>query len=267
MSARVRRVRRGPRIRPGSAGPRRWRRATRRSARDRSSSPARVIPSKYRRDPGERPWTRVVLSADRHDRRHVDIATILAYYHCGPPEQRLDLGHTTWLGEPWVKGSRLTHMLISLPSPTARSSRSTSTPAATPASSERSRSPKTRRRSATSTASRPSSRASRTRASTTPTRAASRSDETRKPPHEPSRGAHRHLTTLSDRERPLIRGISSKYRRDFSWLDHHPRRPREQPQGRRPHIPKRRITVFTGVLGIWGSHRSCSTRSRRSRSG
>ena len=58
-----------------------------------------------------------VLAANAHDRRYVEIATILAYYHCGPPEQRLDHGHTTWLGEPWVKRSPLTHMLISLPYP------------------------------------------------------------------------------------------------------------------------------------------------------
>ena len=56
-----------------------------------------------------------VLSADSDDDRHVELLTVLAYYHAGPESQRLDWGHTVALGEPWLPGSKLTHELISLP--------------------------------------------------------------------------------------------------------------------------------------------------------
>lgn len=56
-----------------------------------------------------------VLSASERSRRHVEIVTITAFYHAGPADQRLDLGHTVEIGEPWVKGSACTHLLVGLP--------------------------------------------------------------------------------------------------------------------------------------------------------
>ncbi|RKQ88309.1 suppressor of fused protein SUFU [Solirubrobacter pauli] len=56
-----------------------------------------------------------ILSCTRDDERHVERLAILAHYHAGPPGQRLDLGHTTYAGEPWLPGSALTHDLIALP--------------------------------------------------------------------------------------------------------------------------------------------------------
>ena len=56
-------------------------------------------------------------------------------------------------------------------------------------------------------------------------------------------------------------------RRVLSWLDHHPRRPREQPQGRRPRHPEGRGSRSSRACRGRGSPRSCSTRSRPSRSG
>lgn len=52
-----------------------------------------------------------ILSAARDDER----LAILAYYHAGSPEQRLDFGHTTYAGEPWLSRPALTHDLIALP--------------------------------------------------------------------------------------------------------------------------------------------------------
>jgi len=40
-----------------------------------------------------------------------------ASYHCGPAEQRLDLGHSVPIGEPWLPGSACDHLLICLPYP------------------------------------------------------------------------------------------------------------------------------------------------------
>jgi Suppressor of fused protein (SUFU) len=40
---------------------------------------------------------------------------MLAYYHAGPEQQRLDIGHTVPIGEPWVPGSLCDGALISLP--------------------------------------------------------------------------------------------------------------------------------------------------------
>jgi hypothetical protein len=42
---------------------------------------------------------------------------MLAYYHAGPPENRLAHGHTVPIGKGWVDGSPLDHVLISLPYP------------------------------------------------------------------------------------------------------------------------------------------------------
>lgn len=56
-----------------------------------------------------------VLSANTSDLRHVEVLTMLAFYHAGPKRQRLDLGHIVPIGEPWVPGSLCDSELISLP--------------------------------------------------------------------------------------------------------------------------------------------------------
>jgi hypothetical protein len=56
-----------------------------------------------------------VLSANERSMRHVEILTILAYYHAGPENQRVNIWHTLDIGEPWTRGSQCTHLLISLP--------------------------------------------------------------------------------------------------------------------------------------------------------
>jgi hypothetical protein len=38
-----------------------------------------------------------------------------AYYHAGPPENRLGVGHTLPIGEGWVDGSTLESILVSRP--------------------------------------------------------------------------------------------------------------------------------------------------------
>jgi hypothetical protein len=38
-----------------------------------------------------------------------------SYYHAGPEHQRLDVGHTVPIGEPWLAGGTLNHLLVSLP--------------------------------------------------------------------------------------------------------------------------------------------------------
>lgn len=38
-----------------------------------------------------------------------------AYYHAGAPEHRLGVGHTVPIGQGWVSGSPLDHILVSLP--------------------------------------------------------------------------------------------------------------------------------------------------------
>ncbi|WP_204058609.1 suppressor of fused domain protein [Microbispora corallina] len=40
-----------------------------------------------------------------------------AYYHAGPPHQRLDHGHVVPIGRPWFAGSACDRYLISLPYP------------------------------------------------------------------------------------------------------------------------------------------------------
>jgi hypothetical protein len=42
---------------------------------------------------------------------------MLAYYHAGPDENRLGHGHTVPIGQGWVDGSPLNHVLISVPYP------------------------------------------------------------------------------------------------------------------------------------------------------
>jgi hypothetical protein len=58
-----------------------------------------------------------LMSAPHRTDRIVELLTIAAYYHCGPLNQRLDLGHTSPIGEPWLPGSACDHFLVSLPYP------------------------------------------------------------------------------------------------------------------------------------------------------
>jgi Suppressor of fused protein (SUFU) len=58
------------------------------------------------------------LLAPERDHRHALIVAMNAYYHANPDERyRLDVGHTVPLGEPWVPGSSLDHLLVSQPYP------------------------------------------------------------------------------------------------------------------------------------------------------
>lgn len=58
-----------------------------------------------------------VLTANRDSDRHVELLAVHAFYHTGPVQQRVDLGHTVFFGEPWVQGSALDHAVVSLPYP------------------------------------------------------------------------------------------------------------------------------------------------------
>lgn len=58
-----------------------------------------------------------ILTANQELDRCVELSAINAFYHAGPPSQRLDHGHTVNFGEPWLLGSILDHALISLPYP------------------------------------------------------------------------------------------------------------------------------------------------------
>jgi hypothetical protein len=40
-----------------------------------------------------------------------------AYYHCGPADQRLDIGHTVPIGEPWLDESACDTWLVEPPYP------------------------------------------------------------------------------------------------------------------------------------------------------
>jgi Suppressor of fused protein (SUFU) len=58
-----------------------------------------------------------LLAPERHQ-RHARIVAMSAYYHANPDQSyRLDVGHTVPLGEPWLPGSALDHLLVSLPYP------------------------------------------------------------------------------------------------------------------------------------------------------
>jgi hypothetical protein len=48
---------------------------------------------------------------------HAAILTITAYYHAGPADHRLGVGHTVPMGKPWMPGSLCNHVLVSLPYP------------------------------------------------------------------------------------------------------------------------------------------------------
>lgn len=54
---------------------------------------------------------------DAGDARAIELLTRHAFFHAGPREQRVAVGDTVFLGEPWVRGSACDHALISLPYP------------------------------------------------------------------------------------------------------------------------------------------------------
>jgi hypothetical protein len=60
------------------------------------------------------PRLEFVLVAPAQDTRHIELATMTAWYHL---KERLGLGHTLPIGEPWLPGSSCTSMLVSLPYP------------------------------------------------------------------------------------------------------------------------------------------------------
>jgi hypothetical protein len=41
----------------------------------------------------------------------VELVTMIAYYHAGPPTQRLEFGHTVPIGRPWLPDSACDHLL------------------------------------------------------------------------------------------------------------------------------------------------------------
>jgi hypothetical protein len=58
-----------------------------------------------------------VLTARTDDWQHLESMTMVAYYHAGPPHQRLDHSHVVPIGRPWVADSACDRYLISLPYP------------------------------------------------------------------------------------------------------------------------------------------------------
>jgi hypothetical protein len=58
-----------------------------------------------------------LLTSPTQDMRAVELLAMTAYYHAGLPTQRLDVGHTVPIGEPWLPGSRCDHLLVSVPYP------------------------------------------------------------------------------------------------------------------------------------------------------
>ena len=58
-----------------------------------------------------------VLATRERTLRAVSLLAVTAYYHAGPPAQRLDIGHTVRFGEPWLPGSPSDCALVSMPYP------------------------------------------------------------------------------------------------------------------------------------------------------
>jgi hypothetical protein len=58
-----------------------------------------------------------LLSAAAPSERLTELLAMTAHYHAGKPTQRLDLGHTVPIGEPWLPGSSCDHLLVSQPYP------------------------------------------------------------------------------------------------------------------------------------------------------
>jgi len=56
-----------------------------------------------------------VLSARNADQRHLELVSMAGYYHAGPKSQRLDVGHTLPIGEPWSVPGSLDHLFVSQP--------------------------------------------------------------------------------------------------------------------------------------------------------
>ena len=50
-----------------------------------------------------------------HSSAVMQLLGMVAYYHAGPPENRLGVGHLVPIGEEWVKGSKLESVLLALP--------------------------------------------------------------------------------------------------------------------------------------------------------
>jgi hypothetical protein len=61
-----------------------------------------------------------VLATTGFTRRAVELLAVTAHFHAGPPDQRLGLGHTINIGEPWLPGSACDFALLSLPYPWPR---------------------------------------------------------------------------------------------------------------------------------------------------
>lgn len=57
----------------------------------------------------------LVAADDSED--HITRLAMNAYYHAGPVGQRLGHGHTVPIGEGWVTGSHLDHLLLATPCP------------------------------------------------------------------------------------------------------------------------------------------------------
>ena len=56
-----------------------------------------------------------LLAAEQPAARHVELLAMVAHYHW--TGERLGVEHLFGIGEPWVEGSTLEHMLVSLPYP------------------------------------------------------------------------------------------------------------------------------------------------------
>lgn len=60
------------------------------------------------------PRLEFILLAQAQNTRHVELVTMTAWYH---RHEKLGLGHTFPIGEPWLPGSSCTSLLVSLPFP------------------------------------------------------------------------------------------------------------------------------------------------------
>jgi hypothetical protein len=59
----------------------------------------------------------LLLAGRSDDPRLAELVGISAYFHAGPTAQRLDIGRTLDIGEPWFPGSGCDHLLVSVPYP------------------------------------------------------------------------------------------------------------------------------------------------------
>ncbi len=65
-------------------------------------------------DLGERGRLEFLVCGSEQNRRFVEFLAMSAHYH---HDERLGVGHTYPIGEPWQPGSKLDHILVSLPYP------------------------------------------------------------------------------------------------------------------------------------------------------